>query len=113
MDARRVDYRSKRRRARRPGVHGWTGRALVTGATLIVLAGLFFGALIPIAGQAERLVVALFSGFVLFGFRRRRVVHPTRRRRGSPALDGSCVRRHDRDFIDPACGRFSTRSSRT
>ena len=56
---------STRIRRRHVRFHRWSGRLLVLTAVLTAIAGLFFGLLMPYAGLAEVIVVALFGGLFL------------------------------------------------
>jgi uncharacterized membrane protein len=52
---------SGRLRRRSPSVHRWNGRVLVGVAVTLAVSGLFFGAFVPLAGAAERVVVLVFT----------------------------------------------------
>lgn len=56
---------SERLRNRRRRLHRWTGRLLVAIGLVAAAAGLFFGLVVPIAGTAERIVVAVFGATVM------------------------------------------------
>jgi hypothetical protein len=56
---------SRRIRDRFLGVHRWVGRCLLTLALIAGLSGMFFGVLIPFAGESERIVIAVFGTLFL------------------------------------------------
>ncbi len=69
---------SARIRSRRPALHRWSGRALVTIAFVTGLSGMFFGVLYPSYGKTEAVTIAIFG--VVFLFSLARAVVEIRRR---------------------------------
>ncbi len=57
---------SSRIRARYIGLHRWSGRILLPGLLVNVLAGLYFGTVIPYGGPGEAVAIAIFGGVFLF-----------------------------------------------
>jgi uncharacterized membrane protein len=57
-------------RRRHLRVHRWWGRVLVATAVVSVVPGLFFGLLVPYAGQPEAAVVGFFGGLLLLALAR-------------------------------------------
>ncbi len=57
---------SSRVRSRFIQLHRWSGRILVLAAATAALTGLYFGFLVPFAGTAESVPIALFGGLMLF-----------------------------------------------
>jgi uncharacterized membrane protein YozB (DUF420 family) len=56
---------SERLRDRHRQVHRWTGRVLVSVGIVAAMAGMFFGVIVPFAGNAERIVVGIFGASVI------------------------------------------------
>jgi uncharacterized membrane protein len=73
---------SSRIRAGHPAFHRWSGRVLVAIALTTVVAGLFFGLLMPYGGPGEAVVIALVACLLFFAVTRAVVAV----RRGQVAL---------------------------
>ena len=60
---------SRKLRGRFPTAHRWLGRVLLLAAVIAGFSGLFFGAYIPFAGNAERIIISAAGGalFVAIG----------------------------------------------
>jgi hypothetical protein len=61
---------ASRIRTRHLRLHRWSGRLLVLAGLLSGLNGLYFGLLMPFAGAAERVAIALFGGLFLLALAR-------------------------------------------
>lgn len=57
---------SRRLRSRRPAVHRWSGRVLLTLAAASGVAGMYLGAARPYGGAGESAATTLFGAFFLF-----------------------------------------------
>jgi uncharacterized membrane protein len=65
-------------RARHLTLHRWSGRALLVAALVSTVSSLYFGLVIPFAGPAESVAIALFAALFLFALGR--AYHAIRRR---------------------------------
>ena len=57
---------SSRVRARYPKLHRYSGRILLTGITVSLIPGLFFGIVMPFGGRLEAMLIALLGIFLLY-----------------------------------------------